>query len=166
MPQRLTGEAPIEAEDKTYARLFEWQDRTDHGAGQGIGRAITEAFVRAEATVIATDRDATSLQGLPCRVESLDVCDQDAIRTVLASASRLDVLVNCAGFVHQGTLLDVDDEDWSRSLIERTLNVLDHASRVPRMIVGGGGSIINIASVVSSIKAAPQRFVYSATKAL
>jgi len=135
-------------------------------AGRGIGRAITEAFVRAGATVIATDRDVIALQGLSCRVEPLDVCDRDAIHTVMASVPRVDVLVNCAGYVHQGTLLDVKEEDWSRSF---DLNVRSMfwsmQAAVPRMIQCGGGSIINIASVASSIKAVPQRFAYAATKA-
>jgi 2-keto-3-deoxy-L-fuconate dehydrogenase len=135
-------------------------------AGRGIGRAIADALVHAGATVIATARDVVALQGLRCRIEPLDVCDRDAIHTMVASVLRVDALVNCAGYVHQGTLLDVDAESWSRSF---DLNVRSMfwtmQAAVPRMIQCGGKSIINIASVVSSIKAAPQRFVYAATKA-
>lgn len=135
-------------------------------AARGIGRAIAEAFIGAKASVIATDCDAVTLAGLPCRTERLDVCDRDAVHTLLSSEPRLDVLVNCAGYVHQGTLLDVDDQSWHRSF---DLNVRSMfwtmQAAVPNMIRRGGGSIINIASVVSSVKAAPQRFAYAATKA-
>jgi len=135
-------------------------------AGQGIGRAIAEAFIEAGATVIATDRDAQALQGLDCRVEVLDVCDQGAIGAAFARLSRLDILVNCAGYVHQGSLLDVEESEWSRSFNVNVRSMFwTMRAGVPLMIQCGGGSIINIASVVSSIKAAPQRFAYATTKA-
>jgi 2-keto-3-deoxy-L-fuconate dehydrogenase len=135
-------------------------------AARGIGRAITEAFISADATVLATDCDAEALAGLSCRAARLDVRDRDAIHSLVSSESRIDVLVNCAGYVHHGTLLDVDDQAWWQSF---DLNVrsmfLTMQAVVPKMRDYGGGSIINISSVVSTLKAAPQRFVYAATKA-
>jgi 2-keto-3-deoxy-L-fuconate dehydrogenase len=96
----------------------------------------------------------------------LDVCDQGAIGAAFARLSRLDILVNCAGYVHQGSLLDVEESEWSRSFNVNVRSMFwTMRAGVPLMIQCGGGSIINIASVVSSIKAAPQRFAYATTKA-
>ncbi|HFD16651.1 MAG TPA: SDR family oxidoreductase [Rhodospirillales bacterium] len=136
-------------------------------AGQGIGRATAELFAREGAEVIATDIDEGKLAGLEgCRCERLDVTDADAIRAFAARHGRIDVLFNCAGFVHHGTILDCEEEDWNFSF---DLNVRSMYRMIraflPAMIAGGGGSIINMSSVASSVKAVPFRCVYSATKA-
>ena len=135
-------------------------------AGQGIGRATAEAFIREGAEVVATDRDTDLLGGLDCRTEGLDVTDKAAVTGLIGGLPQLDVLFNCAGFVHHGTILDLTDEDWDFSL---NLNVRSMfwsvQAALPGMVAGGGGSIINMASVASSIKGAPNRFVYGTTKA-
>ena len=135
-------------------------------AGQGIGRATAKAFILEGAEVVATDRDTDLLGGLDCRTEGLDVTDKAAVTGLIGGLPRLDVLFNCAGFVHHGTILDLTDEDWNFSL---NLNVRSMfwsvQAALPGMIAGGGGSIINMASVASSIKGAPNRFVYGTTKA-
>lgn len=135
-------------------------------AGQGIGRATAEAFIREGAEVVATDLNADLLEGLDCRVEVLDVTDKTAIHELMAQSPRLNVLFNCAGFVHHGTILDLTDDDWDFSF---NLNVRSMfwtvQAALPGMVAGGGGSIINMGSVASSIKGAPNRFVYGTTKA-
>ncbi len=135
-------------------------------AGQGIGRATAEAFIREGAEVVATDLNADLLVGLDCQVEVLDVNDKAAIDGLMRQLPPLDVLFNCAGFVHHGTILDCTDDDWAFSF---NLNVRSMfwtiQAALPGMLAGGGGSIINMASVASSIKGAPNRFVYGATKA-
>lgn len=135
-------------------------------AGQGIGRATAEAFVREGAEVVATDLNADLLAGLDCRVEALDVTDKAAVQSLIGGLPRLNVLFNCAGFVHHGTILDCTDDDWEFSF---NLNVRSMfwtvRAALPGMVAGGGGSIINMASVASSLKGAPNRFVYGATKA-
>ncbi|MBD3678754.1 MAG: SDR family oxidoreductase [Rhodobacteraceae bacterium] len=135
-------------------------------AGQGIGRAIAEAFLAEGATVIATDLRGELLEGLQgadCR--SLDVTDKQALQAAVLAAAP-DVLVNCAGIVHGGTVLEATDEDLDFAL---NLNVraMVHSiqAAVPGMLERGQGSIINVASVASSILAAPNRFVYGTTKA-
>ena len=133
-------------------------------AGQGIGRATTELFIREDAAVIATDVDPERLTGLACRTEVLDVTDKAAIFDLITSLDRLDVLFNCVGYVHAGTILECRDTDWDFSF---DLNVKSMfwtmQASLPKML--GGGSIINMSSVASSIKGAPCRFVYGATKA-
>ena len=113
-----------------------------------------------------TDLNADLLEGLDCRVEVLDVTDKTAIYALLAQSPRLNVLFNCAGFVHHGTILDLTDDDWAFSF---NLNVRSMfwtvQAALPGMVAGGGGSIINMSSVASSIKGAPNRFVYGTTKA-
>ncbi len=136
-------------------------------AGQGIGRAAAELFAREGAEVIATDVDADKLAGLTgCLREPLDVTDGEAIRAFAARHGAIDVLFNCAGFVHHGTIMDCEEEDWTFSF---DLNVRSMYRMIraflPAMIESGGGSIINMSSVASSVKAVPMRFVYSATKA-
>lgn len=135
-------------------------------AGQGIGRATAELFVREGATVIATDRDAGLLTGLDCETRALDVLDGAAIKALAAELGAIDVLSNNAGFVHAGTILDCDEEAWDFSL---NLNVssIYRTTRafLPAMLDAGKGSIINVASVASSIKGVPGRFAYGATKA-
>lgn len=136
-------------------------------AGQGIGRATVEAFVREGARVIATDLRAEALTGLSAvEARTLDVTDLQAVRAIAADHPDLDILYNCAGFVHPGTILDCEEEDWAFS---NSLNVTAQYRMIravlPNMIARGGGSIINMSSVCSSIKAVPNRFAYGATKA-
>jgi 2-keto-3-deoxy-L-fuconate dehydrogenase len=136
-------------------------------AGQGIGRATAEAFVREGAVVIATDIDAEALETLEgARTERLDVTDPEAIKAIAARHPDIDVLFNCAGYVHHGTILDCDEEAWAYS---HALNVTAQYRMIkaflPRMIERGGGSIINMSSICSSVKAVPNRFVYGTTKA-
>ena len=139
-------------------------------AGQGIGRATVAAFLREGAHVIATDIDAALLAELAhlpnCTAARLDVTDGAAILALAASTGPLDVLFNCAGFVAGGTILDCDEAGWDFSFdlnaraMYRTMRAF-----LPGMLAHGGGSIINMASVASSIKGLPNRFVYGASKA-
>lgn len=145
-------------------------------AGQGIGRATALAFIREGARVIAADIDQEALQQL--RVEAgdalvplrLDVTDIAAIAALAprhaGAGDAVDVLFNCAGFVHSGNILEADDADWEAAW---RLNVgsMYHLIRrlLPGMLARGGGSIINVASVASSIKGVPNRFIYGTTKA-
>jgi len=134
-------------------------------AGQGIGRAIAEGFLREGAEVVATDLNAELLSKLDAKTAALDVTDQMALTYAIQDAAP-DILVNCAGFVHAGTILDATDDDFDFAF---TLNVKSQfhtmQAAIPGMIERGGGSIINIASVVSSIVAAPNRCIYGASKA-
>jgi len=140
-------------------------------AGQGIGRAICEAFGAEGARVIATDLDAEKLADLACaRREKLDVRSTAAVealaRDVVEGFGPLDILVNCAGFVHHGTVFDCSESDWDFSFdvnvksMHRTLRAF-----LPGMVENKRGAIINISSAVSSIRALPNRYVYGATKA-
>lgn len=135
-------------------------------AGQGIGRAIAEAFVEAGASVLATDIRLEGLTQLPCRTEQLDVCDARQVGAIIGLLPRLDVLVNCAGYVDNGTILEATDNEWCRSLDINVRSMFwTMRAAIPSMLRTGGGCIINIASVVSSIKGVPNRFIYGATKA-
>lgn len=136
-------------------------------AGQGIGRAAAERFVAEGARVIATDVDAEALETLgPVPTAVLDVTDGDAIREFAERTGTIDVLFNCAGFVHAGTILDSDESDWDCAFdlnvksVYRTIRVF-----LPGMLDTGRGSIVNMSSVASSVKGVPNRFVYSASKA-
>lgn len=135
-------------------------------AGQGIGRAIAEAFHKEGAIVTATDLNAGLLKNanFPTKY-SLDVTDKNALQAAVVEA-RADVLVNCAGFVHVGTIADATDDEFDFAL-ELNVRSQFHSMQaaLPGMVERGGGSIVNIASVVSSIVAAPNRFVYGASKA-
>ena len=135
-------------------------------AGQGIGRASAELFLAEGGQVIATDLDTTKLQGLECTTEALDVTDAGAITTFAAKIGAVDVLFNCAGFVHHGTILECDEKDWDFSfdLNARAMYRMIRAF-LPAMLAKGGGSIVNMASVASSVKGVPNRFVYGASKA-
>jgi 2-keto-3-deoxy-L-fuconate dehydrogenase len=138
-------------------------------AGQGIGRATALAFAAAGARVIATDVDGEKLRGLKSAsisVESLNVLDAAAIAAAAQDTGPIDILFNCAGVVHQGTLLDATEADWSfafdlncRSMF-RTMQAF-----LPGMLARGRGAIVNMASVASSLKGVPNRFIYSASKA-
>ncbi len=135
-------------------------------AGQGIGRAAAEAFLAEAAKVVATDIDEKKLAGLKgadCR--KLDVLRTAEIEALAAAIGPIDVLFNCAGYVHQGTALECSETDWDFSFdlnvksMHRTIRAF-----MPGMIKKGGGSIINMASVVSSVSGLPSRHVYGATK--
>jgi len=136
-------------------------------AGQGIGKATAELFAREGATVIATDINTKALAELE-NIQSrlLDVTDKNAIHDLAQELSPVDVLFNCAGFVHNGTVLECEAEDWDFSF---AINVhsMYHTIRafLPGMLTAGKGSIINVASVASSIMGVPNRCVYGVTKA-
>jgi len=139
-------------------------------AAQGIGRATAEAFAQAGARVWATDINAAKLadlhpiEGISTRL--LDVRDVGAIQQFAAEIGAVDVLFNCAGYVHNGTVLDCAESDLDFAF---DLNVKSMyrtiAAFLPAMLANGGGAIINLSSVASSIKGVPSRFVYSLTKA-
>jgi 2-keto-3-deoxy-L-fuconate dehydrogenase len=140
-------------------------------AGQGIGRAIAEAFIAEGATVIATDLDPAKLQDLAgATAQKLDARSTEDIdrlsKAIMTERGALDVLVNCAGYVHNGSVLDCSDNDWDFSFdlnvksIHRMLRAF-----LPGMLKNGGGSIVNISSAVSSIRGVPNRYVYGASKA-
>ena len=138
-------------------------------AGQGIGRATAFALAAAGARVVATDVDAAKLSGLASeqvRTAALNVLDPAAIRLAAQEAGAVDILVNCAGVVHQGTLLEASDADWSLAF-DLNCRSMFHTMQafVPGMLERGGGAIVNIASVASSLKGVPNRFIYSASKA-
>jgi 2-keto-3-deoxy-L-fuconate dehydrogenase len=138
-------------------------------AAQGIGRATALAFAAAGAQVIATDLNAAKLADLAApglRTEALNVLDPAAIGQAAQDAGAVDILFNCAGFVHQGTLLEATEHEWSfafdlncRSMF-RTMQAF-----LPGMLDRKAGVILNMASVSSSLKGVPSRFIYSATKA-
>jgi len=139
-------------------------------AGQGIGRAIAEEFAAEGASLIATDLDTNKLSGLRGKLHKLDVRAQADIEAFARDIARefgaLDILVNCAGFVHQGSVLDCADKDWDFSF---DLNVKSMHRMIktflPGMLEKKKGSIVNISSAVSSIRGVPNRYVYGATKA-
>ena len=140
-------------------------------AGQGIGRAIAEACVAEGATVIATDLDAGKLKGLKkAKVFPLDVRSTAKVealaKTVIKKFGVPDILFNCAGYVHQGSILNCSEQDWDLSFdinvksMHRVLRAF-----IPAMLKNGGGSIVNIASTASSVRGVPNRYAYGATKA-
>ena len=136
----------------------------------GIGRATAIAFAREGAHVVATDVDEARLADLNgfgiAEVRRLDVRDTAAVNELAGALGAIDVLFNCAGFVHHGTVLDCTDEDWDFSfdLNVKSMHRLIRAV-LPGMLERGRGSIINMASSVGATKAAPNRYVYGATKA-
>ncbi len=141
------------------------------GAAQGIGLASTMALVREGAHVLATDTNRSKLAELPMHggsldTAALDVTDGEAIAALAAMDSDFDILVNVAGFVHQGSILDCEEMDWDFSF---DLNVKSMYRMIraflPAMLEAGSGSIINIASVASSIRGLPSRCAYGASKA-
>lgn len=136
-------------------------------AAQGIGRATVEAFAREGAIVVATDKNEAGLDGLPDGVTSfgLDVLDPKAVTAAITEAAP-DILFNCAGFVHNGTILDATDDefDFAFALNVRSMFQATRAA-LPGMIDRGGGTIVNMSSVVSSIIGAPNRCIYGASKA-
>lgn len=139
-------------------------------AAQGIGRASALAFAKAGATVIATDINAAKLaelegiDGLTTR--RLDVLSQEDVQSAVAEIGRIDVLFNCAGIVHGGTLLESTDAELELALdLNFKAQVRTIRAVLPQMLERADGAIINMATVASSVKAVPNRFVYSASKA-
>lgn len=136
-------------------------------AGAGIGRAIAEAFVREGAVVHATDlRDDAVKTIAGVQAAKLDVTSDDAVREFAGRIGAIDILVNCAGYVHHGTILDCTDKEWDFAF---DLNVRSMHRTIkawlPGMLEKGKGSIVNIASGASSVRGIPNRYVYGTTKA-
>ena len=138
-------------------------------AGAGIGQATARAFASEGADIVATDIDGEALkvlasEGIATRI--LDATDGSAVAAIAADLGALDILFNCVGFVHHGSILDCDEEafDFSVNLNIKAMYRMTRAF-LPAMLDAGGGAIVNMASAVSSIIAAPNRFIYGATKA-
>src|SRR3954447_25150473 len=140
-------------------------------AGQGIGRAIAEAFAAEGSSVIATDVDESKLDGSRSakrlNLDARSTASVEALaKQIAAEYGALDVLVNCAGYVHHGSVLECSEQDWNFSFdlnvksMHRTIKAF-----LPGMLQKGAGSIVNISSAVSSIRGVPDRYVYGATKA-
>jgi 2-keto-3-deoxy-L-fuconate dehydrogenase len=136
------------------------------GAGKGIGLATAVIFAAEGARVIATYIRTGSLEGKPFDVRTLDVRDPQAINALADEIGAIDVLFNCAGYVHAGSILEASEEDWDFAFdlnaraMYRTIRAF-----LPKMLEKGGGSIINMSSAASSVKGVPNRFVYGASKA-
>jgi len=140
-------------------------------AAQGIGRSTAIAFADEGATVWATDINESALQKLnndrpSIRIRRLDVLDLRAVEVLAGELGPIEVLFNCAGFVHHGTILDCAEKDWDFSF-DLNVKSMYRSCRafLPAMLQAGKGSIINMSSAASSVKAAPNRFVYGSTKA-
>ena len=140
-------------------------------AGQGIGRAIVEAFVAEGARVIATDLEDKKLADIKaartCKLDARSTAEvQQLAKDIGQEFGALDILVNCAGYVHQGSVLDCSERDWDFSFdlnvksMHRTISAF-----LPGMLKKGRGAIVNMSSAVSSIRGVPNRYVYGATKA-
>lgn len=144
-------------------------------AAQGMGRAAALAMAREGARVIATDIRGDLLESLveeagdvPIPIEALplDVTQAHSVRSLVGRLPALDVLFNCAGYVHQGSILECEDEDWDRSFAINVRSMfMTIRAALPAMLEAGGGSIVNMASVCSSIRGLPNRFAYGTTKA-
>jgi len=136
-------------------------------AGQGIGKACAELFTAEGADVLATDINAEALSALTVkRTALLDVTDAEAITHLTAETGAVDILCNIAGFVHAGTIMDCDETAWARSMdINVTAMYRMIRAFLPAMLANGGGSIVNMSSVASSVTSAPNRFAYGTTKA-
>ena len=135
-------------------------------AAAGIGRATAEAFAAEGAKVIATDLNLDGLKGLASEVRQLDVRSSEAVAALAREVGPIDVLFNCAGFVHHGTILECTEADWDFSFdlnvksMHRTIRAF-----LPGMLEKGGGSIVNVASAASSVRGVPNRYLYGASKA-
>jgi 2-keto-3-deoxy-L-fuconate dehydrogenase len=144
-------------------------------AAQGMGRAAALAMAREGARVVATDirddllatlADEAKVAGHPLTTQHLDVTDGDAVERLIEDLDPLDVLFNCAGYVHQGTIFDCSEDDWDFSFAINVRSMFRTIkAALPKMIDNGGGSIVNMASVCSSVKGFPNRFAYGTTKA-
>lgn len=136
-------------------------------AGQGIGRAIAEAFVAEGATVYATDLDVAKLEGIAkAKKRKLDVLSEKQVANFVEKVGPIDILVNAAGFVHHGSILECDDKAWDFSfdLNVKSMHRMTKAF-LPGMLEKGHGAIVNIASGAGSVRGIPNRYVYGATKA-
>jgi 2-keto-3-deoxy-L-fuconate dehydrogenase len=135
-------------------------------AAAGIGRATAEAFAAEGAKIIATDLNLDGLKGLAGETRQLDVRSSEAVAALAREVGPIDVLFNCAGFVHHGTILDCTEGDWDFSFdlnvksMHRTIRAF-----LPGMLEKGGGSIVNVASAASSVRGIPNRYLYGASKA-
>jgi 2-keto-3-deoxy-L-fuconate dehydrogenase len=135
-------------------------------AAAGIGRATAEAFAAEGARVIATDLNEAALAGLKAEARKLDVRSTEAVEALAREVGPIDVLFNCAGFVHHGSALECADSDWDFSFdlnvksMHRTIRAF-----LPGMLAKGGGSIVNVASAASSVRGIPNRYVYGASTA-
>jgi 2-keto-3-deoxy-L-fuconate dehydrogenase len=139
-------------------------------AGQGMGRAAAAAFAREGGKVWATDMNAKSVGELDgkdgIRARALDVTDEAAIQKLSQEVGPVDILFNCAGIVHHGSILDATTKDWDQAFAVNVKSMfLVSKAFIPGMLKKGGGSIINMASVASSLKGLPNRLVYGASKA-
>ena len=140
-------------------------------AAQGIGHASLLRFLEEGATVWATDINLKPLEALhyseqQLKVRKLDVCDPGAITKLIEEIGTIDVLFNCAGFVHSGTILECTENDWNMAFEINVRSMYRLAKiTIPRMVSNGSGVIINMASVASSVKGVPNRFVYGTSKA-
>ncbi|MEG8039530.1 SDR family oxidoreductase [Sphingomonas sp. LR60] len=136
-------------------------------AGNGIGRAAALRYAAEGARVIATDVDPGALAGLDgCEQRQLDVTDATQIAALVAEIGRIDVLANIAGIVHAGTILDLSDTEWEQAIaINMTAMMRTIRAVLPGMLTAGGGAIVNMSSIASSVKGIPNRFAYTATKA-
>ncbi len=140
-------------------------------AGQGIGRAGVLAMAREGAKVFATDLDESLLMDLPdinknIEISVLDATNGDAINAMAKKTGAVDILFNCAGFVHHGSILEATDEEWDFGF-ELNVKSMFHTIRafIPDMLENGGGSIVNMSSAASSINGIANRFIYATTKA-
>ncbi len=139
-------------------------------AGQGMGRAAVQAFVREGATVVATDVNEKLLEAYKGKAgitaKRLDVLDDKAVAAFVKSTGAVDILFNCAGWVHQGSIADCSIDDWDRSF---ALNVRSQfvmcKAMIPKMAARGGGVVLNMSSVLGAGKAAPNRLAYASSKA-
>lgn len=140
------------------------------GAGQGIGRASCKLFADHGARVIAVDINRLALQSLAeeiaCECVVMDLCDKNQIGDLATPYDRLDILFNCAGYVHSGTIEDCDEEDWAFSM-DLNVSVMYRMIKafLPALKATGNASIINMSSVAGSIKGVAGRFVYGVSKA-
>ena len=141
-------------------------------AGQGIGRAIAEAFVAEGATVHASDLDRAKLDGLKrVKKAKLNVLSDRAVQSYADKVGEIDILANVAGYVHHGTILDCENKDWDFSFdlnvksMHRTIKAFLPGMLARQKANGTSGSIVNLASAASSLKSAPNRYVYATTKA-
>ena len=139
-------------------------------AGQGIGKATAIAFHKEGAKVIATDINDKTLNDLnkehpEIQIKNLDSTNKDTIKDYISTLSKIDILFNAVGFVHHGTILDCDEEDWDFSSNVNVKSMYFMCKAIlPMMVKQNGGSIINVSSCASSLKGFPNRFVYGTTK--
>lgn len=136
-------------------------------AAQGIGRATAERFIALGSKVIATDVNMDALSSLKgATTRKLNVLDAGEVGALIGEIGTVDVLFNCAGFVHAGTILETEEKDWDFSFDLNTKAMFRLAKAVlPAMLAQGRGVIVNMASVASSVKGVPNRFAYCASKA-